>query len=245
MSISRIYMLYVHTSAIGFLGLSRKQLGPSSWPTRCAFTIVTKWSDMGGGSINNQKLRGGNSNMFYFHLYLGKWCNFNYLFFFQMGWNHQLENKWVFTWVLFRPLRSGVVSPYFFHLGFCWAWKFAGCKSRSWNLVDIILSSWVEFLFVCMRETPRNSTLWSFFVSPNGTLHWAGWYTQWFFGMFFWELRQSPTRRTGDFTGEQGGFHTGPPTGPTKIWAGVFSWKMTWDAFVNIENVVQKMFWLN
>ena len=58
--------------------------------------------------------------------------------------------------------------------------------------------------------------------------------------MFFWELRQSPTRRTGDFTGEQGGFHTGPPTGPTKIWAGVFSWKMTWDAFVNIENVVQK-----
>ena len=30
------------------------------------------------------------SNIFYFHPYLGKWCNLTNIF--QMGWNHQLEN---------------------------------------------------------------------------------------------------------------------------------------------------------
>ena len=34
-------------------------------------------------------LGGGNSNIFYFHPYLGKWSNLTNIF--QMGWNHQLD----------------------------------------------------------------------------------------------------------------------------------------------------------
>ena len=40
-------------------------------------------------------LGGGNSNICYFHPYLGKWSKFDY--FFQMGWNHQL---------VFNPISS-------------------------------------------------------------------------------------------------------------------------------------------
>ena len=35
-------------------------------------------------------LGGGNSNMFYFHPYLGRWSNLTNMYMFQMGWNHQL-----------------------------------------------------------------------------------------------------------------------------------------------------------
>ena len=43
------------------------------------------------GGLMKPKLGGGNSNIFYFHLYLGKWSNLTNIF--QMGWNHQPENK--------------------------------------------------------------------------------------------------------------------------------------------------------
>ena len=48
-------------------------------------------------------LGGGNSNMFYFHPYLGKWSNLTNIF--QMGWNHQLDDFHVthenrFEWIL-------------------------------------------------------------------------------------------------------------------------------------------------
>ena len=41
---------------------------------------------------------GGNSKIFYFHPYLGKWSNFTNIF--QMGWNHQLE-------MIFLPVLTG------------------------------------------------------------------------------------------------------------------------------------------
>ena len=92
--------------------------------------------------------------------------------------------------------------------------------------------------FVCMHHMflfrsceKLQETRGVFVVSPNCTLHWAG----------FWELRQSPTRRTGYFTGEQGGFHTGTPTGLSRRFGQEFFHGRCHDyAFVNIENVVQK-----
>ena len=48
-----------------------------------------------------QILGGGNSKIFYFHPYLGKWSNFTNIF--QMGWNHQLE-------MIFLPVLTGPVS---------------------------------------------------------------------------------------------------------------------------------------
>ena len=47
---------------------------------------------MGDKPVNRQdperNLGGGNSSIFYFHPYLGKWSNLTNIF--QMGWNHQL-----------------------------------------------------------------------------------------------------------------------------------------------------------
>ena len=44
---------------------------------------------IGNKRHKQQKLGGGNSNIFCFHPYLGKWSNLSNIF--QMGWNHQLE----------------------------------------------------------------------------------------------------------------------------------------------------------
>ena len=38
--------------------------------------------------VNQLELSGGNSNIFYFQTYLGKWSNLTHIF--QMGWNHQV-----------------------------------------------------------------------------------------------------------------------------------------------------------
>ena len=63
-------------------------------------------------------LGGGNSNIFYFHPYLGRWSNLTNIF--QMGWNHQLDDcydisvtgslekpggRWWFEWVEHCGLR--------------------------------------------------------------------------------------------------------------------------------------------
>ena len=40
------------------------------------------------GFVPKKKLTGGNSNIFYFHLYLGKWSNLTNIF---QSWNHQPE----------------------------------------------------------------------------------------------------------------------------------------------------------
>ena len=39
----------------------------------------------------HSRLGGGNSNIFYFHPYLGKWSRVTHMF--QMGWNYQLAKQ--------------------------------------------------------------------------------------------------------------------------------------------------------
>ena len=50
-------------------------------------------------------LGGGNSNIFDFHPYLGKWSNLTNIF--QLGWNHQLDCRW-FSFSFVDDLRFHV-----------------------------------------------------------------------------------------------------------------------------------------
>ncbi len=54
------------------------------------------FSTGGPGAEGDSKLGGGNSNIYYFHPYLGRWSNLTNIF--QGGWNHQLEKQWADPW---------------------------------------------------------------------------------------------------------------------------------------------------
>ena len=94
-----------------------------------------------------QKLGGGNSNIFYFHPYLGKISNLTNIF--QRGWNHQLENLKID--LLLDPKRESQYSfPSTIFQGLYWIFRSGGDGEQL-----VHRSSWFSF-FGGMKKKRQN-----------------------------------------------------------------------------------------